>query len=152
MADWRNPALGECSAAKPRHHHLGDDSQAITLFAGRYRVHFPVLLAELHTAGVYSILYRNLFDRRRDLETPVLLLLAPARNVFKVNGAESDPAQLLRDFASASENPQERLARALPFPGQFHADPPRRNFFTYGIAFIQNEYPDAALACFQASL
>jgi tetratricopeptide (TPR) repeat protein len=132
--------------------HVSADSAAIREFARRNPLSFPILLADPATAGIYSILYRYLFDRRRDLETPTLLLLDSSQAIFKVDQGNTDPAQLLRDFKVVSTSPEARLEHALPFAGHYHGEPPRRNFFTYGIAFIQNEYTDAALTCFQASI
>lgn len=125
--------------------HLGGDPIRTSL-------PFPLLQTDPATAGVYSIFYRYLFDRRSAIETPTLLLLDSHLAVFKVVRGLTDPGQLLHDFSSAPSTPEQRLARALPFPGHFQGEPPRRNFFTYGVAYIQSEYPDAALACFQASL
>ena len=125
--------------------HLGNDPIRTSL-------PFPLLRTDASTAGVYSIFCRYLFDRRSAIETPTLLLLDSHLAVFKVARGLADPAQLLQDFSSAPSTPEQRLARALPFPGHFQGEAPRRNFFTYGVAYIQSEYPDAALACFQASL
>ena len=137
--------------------HLDKDASAIPganpVFERRMPLPFPVLLADEPTAGVYSILYRYLFDRRRDLETPTLLLLNSNQAIFKVDRGLADPAQLLRDFASASPgNPSAALARALPFQGHYHGELPHRNFFTYGVAYIQSGFADAALICFEASI
>jgi tetratricopeptide (TPR) repeat protein len=132
--------------------HLDADAAAIREFARRNPLPFPILLADPATAGIYSILYRYLFDRRRDLETPTLLLLDASQAIFKVYQGATDPAGLLHDFKIAPSSPEARLTRALPFAGHYHGEPPSRNFFTYGIAYIQNEYADAALKCFQASI
>ena len=128
------------------------DPQALRDFAHGNQVPFPVLLADPATVGIYGILYRYLFDRRRDLETPTLLLLDSSQAIIKINVGLTDPVRLLKDFAPPAANPRARLARALPFAGQFHGESPHRNLFTYGIAFIQSEYTDAALACFEASI
>ena len=39
-------------------------------FAARKGFSFPTLLATPDVAGVYNIVYRYLFDRRRDLGSP----------------------------------------------------------------------------------
>jgi tetratricopeptide (TPR) repeat protein len=131
---------------------LDSNVQAMRAFARTNPLHFPVLFADPATASIYAIFYRYLFDRRRDIETPTLLLLDANQVVFKINCGAADPAQLVRDFASAPATTDARLARALPFPGRFHAEVPHRNFFTYGIAYIQSGYVDAALECFQACI
>lgn len=113
---------------------------------------FPVLLADKSATEIYRILYRYLFDRRRDLEGPLQLLVDHRQNICKVAQGPVDPAQLLTDFGAIPVTAEARLARALPFKGHFQGEAPRRNFFTYGIAFIQNDYPDAALTCFQTAV
>jgi tetratricopeptide (TPR) repeat protein len=132
--------------------HLDADSSSIRDFARRNRLPFPVFLADTDTAGIYSILYRYLFDRRRDLETPTLFLMDASQAIFKVHQGDTNPAQLLQDFNEAVNHSQTKLTRALPFPGRYHGETPHRNFFTYGIAFIQSGYADAALTSFQASI
>ncbi|HEX4165965.1 MAG TPA: FG-GAP-like repeat-containing protein, partial [Bryobacteraceae bacterium] len=112
-------------------------------------IQFPVLLADQRTAGVYEILYRYLFDRRRDLETPVSFLIDKGGSVIKVYQASVDPASVLHDVLQQPRNAEQRIQRAIGSTGHYHAGPPRRNYFTYGVAFIQSEHVDAALACFQ---
>ncbi len=132
--------------------HAAADANGIQDFARSNQMPFPILLADPTTAGIYSILYRFLFDRRREIETPVLLFLDANQSIFKVDQGRSEPGKVLADFASIPRNAQARLSLALPFPGHFHGEAPHRNFFTYGIAFVQNDYPDAALVCFKASV
>jgi tetratricopeptide (TPR) repeat protein len=131
---------------------LDSDTQPARDFIARKPLPFPVLLADPSTAAIYSILYRYLFDRRRDIQTPTLLLLDSKLAAFKVSRGLTDPAQMLKDYASAPATPEARLAQALPFPGRFHGDLPHRNFFTYGIAYVESGYTDPALLCFQASI
>ncbi len=128
------------------------DPAEMQTFVRKNSFPFAVLQADKAVAGMYGILLRYLFDRRRDVETPTLLSMDARQQIFKIDIGLTDARSLLADFKSEPSTAEARLARALPFPGTFHGDPPRRNFFTYGIAFIQNDYPDAALTCFQASL
>ena len=137
---------GDCDASQSMLQRLATEKNPGVQLAALYlgpegkapSLPFPVFVADTSTMGVYSILFRYLFDRRRELETPMLLSLDAQQNITGISIGDTPP------FQSAP-------ARALPFPGHFHADPPRRNFFTYGVAFIQNEYPDAALSCFQTA-
>ncbi len=52
----------------------GDLGKAHT-FAGQERFSFPVVFATEDVAGIYNIIYRYLFDRRRDLAIPTSFLL-----------------------------------------------------------------------------
>jgi len=44
-------------------------------FATKEGISLPILLATQEVAGVYNIIYRYLFDRRRDLALPTSFLL-----------------------------------------------------------------------------
>jgi tetratricopeptide (TPR) repeat protein/peroxiredoxin len=131
---------------------LPGTSDEIRAFAHRAGIQFPVLLADQNTAGTYEILYRYLFDRRRDLEPPVSFLIDKAGSIVKVYQGPVAPASVLRDVAEIPQSPEERLRRAVGPVGQYYGDWPRRNYFTYGIAFIQAEHVDAALTCFRESV
>ena len=45
--------------------------------------------------------------------------------------------------------PEERIRRALPFPGTIYQGSFQRNDFTYGVALFQRGYLDQAAASFQ---
>ena len=51
------------------------DAQKARSFAAQERFSFPVLFATEDVAGIYNIIYRYLFDRRRDLAIPTSFLL-----------------------------------------------------------------------------
>lgn len=108
----------------------------------------PVLLADETVAGIYNILYRYLFDRRRNLETPLSFLIDPHGSMVKLYQGPVAPDTVLKD-AAESHLSGDLLAKAFPFKGEYHGGTPRRNYFTYGVAYIQNNYADAALSCFQ---
>jgi len=115
-------------------------------------VPFPVFFADETAAGVYNILYRYLFDRRRDLETPLTLLIDAHGAIVKVHLGAVDPLHVLKDCTTGPQSNEERLHAALPFSGLYYGAVPRRNYFTYGIAYVQNEYLDAAVTCFQNAI
>ena len=60
------------------------DAQAARSFAAKERLAFPVLLATQEVAGVYNIIYRYLFDRRRDLPIPCSFLIDANGMIVKV--------------------------------------------------------------------
>jgi len=117
--------------------------------AGIERLTIELDKAEPNVAGGYSILYRYLFDRRRPITTPLNLLIDRDGSIVKISAGKTSPHSILADFANIPSTVEARLEKALPFPGHYHAETPRRNFFTYGIAFVQHEYLDAALTCFE---
>ncbi len=131
---------------------LDGSGEEMRNFARTVNIQFPILLADESTAGIYNILYRYLFDRRRDLEAPVSFLIDAEGSIIKVYQGSVDPANILKDWAGAPKSSDDRLRKALPLGGHYHGRLPRRNYFTYGIAYVQNNYVDAALASFQAAI
>ena len=120
-------------------------------FISREAISFPVLLGNDEVAGVYNILYRYLFDRRRDLPIPTAFLLDKARNIIKIyQGPDSVvPERWQEDLKSLPATAEERLRKALPFAGTLYQGTFERNDFTYGVALFQRGYLEQATAAFQ---
>ena len=117
-------------------------------FARQQRFPFPVLFATQETAGIYNLIYRYLFDRRRDLPLPSALLLNGEGMIVKLYQGAVDPDFVLRDARSIPANAAGRMRSALPFPGILVQDRLARNDFTYGVAMFQHGYLDQAEASF----
>jgi Flp pilus assembly protein TadD/peroxiredoxin len=126
-----------------------NDSAAAHSFAAQERLPFPVLFANDEVAGVYNILYRYLFDRRRDLPIPVSFLLDSDGMIVKVYQGTVAPASLLQDLRSIPKNASDRMQKALPLKGQLVQDTFQRNDFTYGVAMYQHGYLDEAAESFR---
>ncbi len=118
-------------------------------FATREHISLPLVFATEEVAGIYNILYRHLFDRRRDLPIPVSFLLDRDGMMIKVYQGLGKVSRLLRDIESAPVNTSQRTFMALPFPGLVVQNTFRRNDFTYGVAMYQHGYFDQAAASFQ---
>jgi Flp pilus assembly protein TadD/peroxiredoxin len=110
----------------------------------RLALTFPILLATPETGAVYNLLYRYLFDRRRDLPLPVSFLIDRAGMIVKVYSGPLNPGAVLADVQHIPLTAREREARALPFPGRFYGGFFTRNYFTYGVTFARHGYPAAA--------
>ncbi|HUY80934.1 MAG TPA: FG-GAP-like repeat-containing protein [Acidobacteriaceae bacterium] len=110
---------------------------------------FPVLFATQEIAGVYNIIYRYLFDRRRDLPIPASFLLDKDGFIVKVYQGTASPRQLRQDVGSIPTTTAERMRKALPFRGQLVQDVFIRNDFTYGVAMFQHGYYDQAEESFR---
>jgi Flp pilus assembly protein TadD/peroxiredoxin len=110
---------------------------------------FPVLLANEETAGIYNLFYRFLFDRRQDLGLTTAFLLNRDGMVVKVYQGEFQPAQTLTDVAAMPKSKAEFQKLALPMAGTAYLTEFQRNDFTYGVAFYQRGYLDAATASFK---
>ena len=108
-----------------------------------------MLFATPEIAGIYDILYRYLFDRRRDLPLPCSFLLDENGAIVKVYQGILRAQQFVKDAAKIPRNAAERLRAALPFPGTLVNGTFQRNDFTYGVALFQRGYYDQAAASFK---
>jgi Flp pilus assembly protein TadD/peroxiredoxin len=125
------------------------NTQSARSFAAQEKLSFPVLFATEDVAGVYNIIYRYLFDRRRDLAIPTGFLLDKEGMIVKVYQGPIAPSGLLQDIRSAPTAAPDRRQRALPFAGVPYQDGFQRNDFTYGVALFQHGYLDQAAESFQ---
>jgi Flp pilus assembly protein TadD/peroxiredoxin len=124
-------------------------AQAAGALATKENFTFPVLLATQEVAGVYNIIYRYLFDRRRDLAIPSSFLIDRDGRIVKLYQGVVHPERVAADLKSLPSTPAERVRRALPFPGTLYEGEFKRNDFTYGVAFFQRGYLEQAAAAFQ---
>ncbi len=118
-------------------------------FAIREGLSFPVLFATEELAGIYNIIYRYLFDRRRDLAIPTSFLVDREGMIVKVYQGPIEIESLLADVRSMPVTAAERVRKALPFTGTLYQSAFQRNDFTYGVAMFQHGYLDEAAASFQ---
>jgi tetratricopeptide (TPR) repeat protein/peroxiredoxin len=103
-------------------------------------------------AAIYNILYRQMFDRHRDLTLPTSFLIDAVGDIVKVYQGPLDPARVEHDFQHIPQTDAERFARALPFPSTQHTLEFGRNFLSYGALFFQRGYLDQAEAAFHLAL
>ena len=113
---------------------------------------FPVLRCSGDVAAIYNIVFRQLFDRHRDLPLPASFLLDETGQIIKVYQGEPDTGAMLRDLGSIPRTEAERIRKALPFRGvvsdpQFH-----RNYLSLGSVFFQRGYLEQAGAAFGQAL
>jgi len=125
------------------------DLQKVRSFAEREKLTLPVFPATPDVAGVYNILYRFLFDRRRDLPIPCSFLLDESGMIVKVYQGLLEASQILADAQAVPRTNDSRVAKALPFPGKLHGGQFKRNDFTYGVALFQHGYLDTAAESFK---
>ncbi len=118
-------------------------------FAADGRFPFPVLFADEEVKGIYNLIYRHLFDRRRDLPIPISFLVDPEGLIIKVYQGSLDAAHLLLDLESVPASTKARMQKALPFHGTLVQDAFVRNDFTYGVAMYQRGYLNQAAESFQ---
>jgi tetratricopeptide (TPR) repeat protein len=125
------------------------DVQAVRSFALKEGLAFPNLLATQDVAGIYNIVYRYLFDRRRDLALPASFLVNADGMIVKIYQGAVNPQRLREDLKLVPGTTNARMKRALPFEGTLYQDEFQRNDFTYGVAMFQRGYLDEAAASFE---
>jgi Flp pilus assembly protein TadD/peroxiredoxin len=124
------------------------NANAARSFGLRERISFPVLFATEHVAGTYNIIYRYLFDRRRDLGIPTAFLLDKQGMIVRLYQGTVEPSQIRSDVNSIPVTAADRMRKALPFAGTLYQGAFARNDFTYGVAMFQHGYLDEAAASF----
>ncbi|HEX7962159.1 MAG TPA: FG-GAP-like repeat-containing protein, partial [Terriglobales bacterium] len=125
------------------------DPEKLRPFVESEKLAFPLLLGTADVAGVYNIIYRYLFDRRRDLLFPTSFLIDQNGMIIKVYQGSLNPQDLLTDLDRIPQTPAERIREALPFPGTLYQSAFKRNDFTYGVAFFQRGYLEQAEESFK---
>jgi len=123
--------------------------ERLQAIATRETFSFPLLQGTPEVASVYNIIYRYLFDRRRDLPLPTAFFLDESGNMVKIYQGKFDPAQLLIDVQNIPRTYEARIAKSLPFLGKLYNGRFQRNDFTYGIALFQHGFLDHAAASFK---
>ncbi len=124
------------------------ESRFVVLFGAeppKMPLGLPATLIDLRTekadvAAAYSLFRRYLFEYRRDLSLPLVLLVDGESRARKVYADIPSAAGMRSDLARISESG----AIALPFPGKYYLNP-RRNYFKLGAAFYWAGYPERAL-------
>jgi len=133
------------------------EAEQVRAFVRREKLTLTILLASEDVAGIYNVLYRYLFDRRRDLGIPTSFLIDEEGRIVKVYqgplGLGSlDPEHLRADLRRLPKSAEERLSLALPFPGVYFGEGYHRKNFTFGVAFFQHGYLDQAAASFREAI
>ena len=113
---------------------------------------FPVLRGSEDAAAVYNILYRNLFDRHRDLSLPTSFLINEQSEIVKIYQGALNPDNVEKDFRHIPRIAGERLAKALPWPGVSKSYEFARNYLSYGSIFFQRGYFEQAESSFRQAL
>ena len=113
---------------------------------------FPSVQASEDVAAIYNIIYRQLFDRHRDIELPTAFLLDSNGNIVKLYQGSIDAAHVERDFREVPSREEQRVAKALPFPGVREPSEFRRNYLSYGSLYYQRGYYEQAGNFFQRAL
>ncbi|UWZ86592.1 FG-GAP-like repeat-containing protein [Occallatibacter riparius] len=112
--------------------------------ATQFRSFATVLFATQDVSGIYNILYRHLFDRRRDLPIPASFLIDSKGMIVKIYQGFAEAPRIADDTNAIPTDSQARMRAALPFSGMLIQDAFERNDFTYGVALYQHGFLDQA--------
>jgi Flp pilus assembly protein TadD/peroxiredoxin len=125
------------------------DLEAARAFTVREKLSLTVLMASEETAGIYNVVYRHLFDRRRDLAIPVCFLIDREGSIVKVYQGSFNPQNVIEDARTIPDTAEERTRKALPFGGDLYLGSFRRNDYTFGVAMFQHGYLEQAAESFR---
>ncbi|MEP6643524.1 MAG: FG-GAP-like repeat-containing protein [Acidobacteriaceae bacterium] len=131
---------------------VDSDGQALRALAPFAEFSLPILCASDDVIGIYNLLFRQLFDRHRDMPLPTSLLLDAKGDIVKIYQGRINVEQIERDVVRIPKTGSERLARALPFPGVSDAVEFQRNYLSLGSVFYQRGYFDQAGRWFELAL
>ena len=133
---------------------VSDSSDAATLraLARDNRLTFPLLLGSEDVGGIYNIIFRNLFDRHRDLPLPTSFLINAKGEIVKIYQGPVVAEHVAQDFQDIPQTNVERIVKALPFPGVTDTIEFGRNHLSYGSVFFQRGYMEQAAASFKIAL
>ena len=113
---------------------------------------FAVLKATADVIAIYNLIFRQLFDRHRDMGVPLSLLLDPSGNIVKIYRGAVPGGTFEADFKSIPQNDSERLTKALPFAGLRGSYDFGRNYLSLGFVFFERGYFEEAAAFFNQAL
>jgi Flp pilus assembly protein TadD/peroxiredoxin len=109
----------------------------------------PVVHASEELGGSVAILNRHIFMNRQPLHLPTAFLLDASGQVVRVYRDRVDVSEVVQDVQRIEVAPDERLARAVPFPGRFYQPPGLRNYLPYGRELLDQGLEAAALVAFE---
>jgi tetratricopeptide (TPR) repeat protein/peroxiredoxin len=125
---------------------------AVRSLAHEQALTFPILISSEDVSAIYNLLFRQLFDRHRDLSLPTSFLIDAEGKIVKVYQGPIEPERIEKEFSNIPATNAERLARALPFVSAHHTLDFVRNYLSLGALFFQRGYLDQAEASFQQAL
>jgi tetratricopeptide (TPR) repeat protein len=113
---------------------------------------FPILQSTSDVIAIYNLLFRSLFDRHRDLSLPTLFLIDEAGDIVKIYQRIIKNERFGEDFKNIPRTDQERVAKALPFPGADTGYAFGRNYLSLGSVFFERGYFETSESFFRRAL
>jgi tetratricopeptide (TPR) repeat protein len=106
---------------------------------------FPMLKASPDVIATYNLLFRQLFDRHRDMSVPLSFLVDPIGNIIKIYQKSFSKDKIEADFQTIPKTDAERLHKALPFAGLTETYDFGRNYLSLGFVFYDRGYFEQAM-------
>ncbi len=128
-----------------------DTAKLIALARSRH-FSFPILTGSADVAAIYNLLYRHLFDRRRDLALPMSFLIDAQGQIVKIYQGSIHRAQVEEDIENIPRSRAEILASALPFSGAGETYEFGRNYLSFGSVYFQRGYFEQAEGSFRLAV
>jgi tetratricopeptide (TPR) repeat protein len=147
-ARWANEGLHLLAVNVDESLSVGDD----LALGSQLHMSFPMLRASKDVVAIYNLLFRSLFDRRRDLTLPTSFLIDARGAIVKIYQGAVPTAHFEEDFRNIPQTAADRLAKALPFPGSAETLEFARNYLSYGSVFFERGYLEQAESFFQLAL
>ena len=113
------------------------------------QISFPLLAGSPDVLATYNLLFRQLFDRHRDMGVPICFLVDPAGNVVKIYQGAVAVQQIEADAAAIPKTQAERLEKALPFAALYKTYEFERNYLSLGFVFYERGYFEQAQQFFE---
>jgi tetratricopeptide (TPR) repeat protein len=101
---------------------------------------FPILKSSAEIIAIYNLLYRQMFDRHRDMSLPISFLIDPEGNIVKVYQGQLIKDHVEADLQSLPKDDRERLGKALPFEALQGSYEFGRNYLSFGFVFFERGY------------
>ncbi len=138
-------------ASSPEEEQIKENGM-LEFLAAEHRFSFALIRGSQDIAAIYNILFRQLFDRHRDMPLPTSFLVNADGRIVKVYQGTIDADHVDHDFRHIPSTDAERLARALPFPSATYGLEFGRNHLSSGALFFQRGYLEQAEVSFQQAL
>jgi len=110
---------------------------------------FSRVSASAGTCAIYNLLFRQLYDRHRDMPIPCALLIDAEGQIVKIYQGALAADRVVQDAKRIPQTREERLAKALPFTGYNGGYEFGRNYLSLGSVFFDRGYLDASETFFE---
>lgn len=110
---------------------------------------WPTFVGSDDMLAAYNIVYRYLFDRRRDMPVPCSMLLDSGGRIVKLFQGRLNPQSVLRDIREIPHRDSDGRELGLPFRGISGSEGFLRNYLSYGSVFFQHGYYEQAEESFR---